>query len=362
MSRFRFLKGFCCFTMLFSANALAFKDTLFQAEQSGADTLVQYDKNGVMRVAPYNMWSYDQDIRELYRRTLARISPEDVSKRVEAASGYFLGEPYVLWALGEGPKAEFDQKPLYRTEAFDCATYVSTVLALVESRNLKHFKKTILKVNYKKGQPSFVNRYHFTSVDWNPANQANGYIKDITAQITDAYEIATTQIDRASWFRHLTADRIALINPSAHLGPSSLLNMMHADTDQLKSIKANLDYIPLSVFFKKTKGKPILDETLLEKIPSGAIIEIVDTGRDVKKKLGTQLDVFHMGFAIKTAQGLVFRSASLKKGNVTDIPMDKYLLELYQKAEDKTKVGINVQQILPPRFKPLSDQKESNEE
>lgn len=360
MNRIYFLKFFFYFTVLLSINSFAFKDSLFQAEQKGADKLVQYDKNGVMRVARYNMWSYDQDIRELYRRTLGRIPPENISKRIEAASSYFLGEPYVLWALGEGPKADFDQKPVYRTEAFDCSTYVSTVLALSQSKNLKQFRKTILKVNYRNGQSSFINRFHFTSADWNPANQANGYIKDITAKLTDAYEIATTQIDRTSWFKHLTADRIALINPQEHLAATSLLNMIHAESSQLKPSKVNLDYIPLSVLFEHEKGKPILDEDLLKKIPSGAIIEIVDKGRDVKKKLGTDLDVFHVGFAIKTPQGLVFRSASLSKGSVTDIPMDKYLLSFYQKTKDKTKAGINVQQILSPYFKPSVEEEESN--
>lgn len=360
MSRASSLKGFCCFMVLLSANAWGFKDSLFQAEQNGTDTLVQYDRNGVMRVGHYNMWNYDQDIRELYRRTLARISPDNVSKRIEAASSYFLGEPYVLWALGEGQKADFDQKPLYRTDAFDCTTYVSTVLALIESKNLKQFRQNILKVNYKRGQPLFVNRYHFVSADWNPGNQANGYIKDITAQLTDAYEIAVTQIDRPTWFRHLTADRIALINPAAHLGAAALLNMLHADSDQLKSVKVNLDYLPVSVLFKGSKGKPHLNEELFAKLPSGAIIEIVDTERNVKKLIGTDLDVYHMGFAIKTAQGWVFRSAALSKGNVTDIPMEKYLLGLYQKAKDKTKVGINVQQVLAPRFKATTDQANSN--
>ncbi len=34
----------------------------------------------------------------------------------------FLGKPYILGALGEGPKARYDQFPAYRVECFDCVT------------------------------------------------------------------------------------------------------------------------------------------------------------------------------------------------------------------------------------------------
>ena len=46
---------------------------------------------------------------------------------------YFKGKPYVLGSLGEGKAAIFDKNPIYRTDTFDCETYVSTVLALVVS-------------------------------------------------------------------------------------------------------------------------------------------------------------------------------------------------------------------------------------
>ncbi len=351
MSRFGFFTGWICLAIFLSVDALGFRDPLFQGEQNGAaDVLLKYDRNGIMRVSRYHMWSYDQDIKELYRRTLARIPPNNVSKRVEAASAYFLGEPYVLGALGEGPKGDFDQKPLYRTDAFDCTTYVSTVLALVESNRLKQFRKAILKVNYKNRRLAFINRNHFISVDWNPVNQANGYIKDITAQLTKHYKVATTLIDRPAWFRRLSTDRIALMNPAEHLAPASLLNMLHADSDYLKPTKSNLNYIPYTVLFRNDKGKLKLNQTILEKIPSGAIIEMVDLGRNMKSKLGTNLVVFHMGFAIKTEKGLMFRAASLTKKTVSDIPMEKYLLGLYQKTKNKAKAGINVQQIIAPKF------------
>src|SRR5579863_9448532 len=80
-------------------------------------------------VENYNYKIYNEAINQLYKTVADSHSPNLV-KRLDADSRYFLNTRYLIGALGEGPEAQYDQSPLYRTDAFDCVTFVSTVIAL----------------------------------------------------------------------------------------------------------------------------------------------------------------------------------------------------------------------------------------
>ena len=74
----------------------------------------------------------DNTINQLYHSQI--IKPKaNLAQRIDAISAQFLGKPYLLGALGEGEQGYYDSSPLYRTDAFDCETYVDTVLALIIS-------------------------------------------------------------------------------------------------------------------------------------------------------------------------------------------------------------------------------------
>src|SRR5438105_5821329 len=94
----------------------------------------------ITHIKPYDTKKADAVIITLYK-TLPELRKRDLLQRITAVSGYFLGEPYLLGALGEGEKSNFDQSPLYRTDAFDCVTYVNTVLAIAMGKDLQGFKK-----------------------------------------------------------------------------------------------------------------------------------------------------------------------------------------------------------------------------
>ncbi len=105
-------------------------------------------------------------INTLYEH-LQHIPLSNITARITYISKQFLGKPYALGALGEGSQGYFDQAPLYRTDAFDCETYVDTVLALAFADNLSTFKQYIQKIRYRDGHIAFVDRNHFTCLDWN---------------------------------------------------------------------------------------------------------------------------------------------------------------------------------------------------
>ncbi len=290
----------------------------------------------------YSMNVYDQTIEKIYQNP--HLKTQNISQRVEIISGFFLGQPYILDALGEGKNARFDQHPLYRTDGFDCLTYVSTVLALVESSNLSEFKKNILKTQYFNASPTFVNRLHFTDADWNKVNAQNGYIQDITASFKDAQgkfiaKTVDTLINKPAWYNKLPSNRLNFIQPLSPAEEKKRLNELHQLAQQVKAENITVDYIPLTALFNQN-GDP--NTFIFNQIPSGSIIEIVRPNWKVEHLIGTHLNISHLGFAIRTPQGLMFREASSLEHRVVDVPLANYLKNYL--ASDSIK-GINIQKI-----------------
>jgi len=117
-------------------------------------------------------------IKELYH-TLNTMQNASMVERINWISNRFKGSIYLLGSLGEGPQARYDQFPTYRVDAFDCDTYVNTVLALALDTvlalalgtTLETFQQCLKFSRYKDGKQSYLNRNHFTSLDWNANNQ-----------------------------------------------------------------------------------------------------------------------------------------------------------------------------------------------
>ncbi len=297
----------------------------------------------VQIIPAYNMSTYDRTINQLYAQPQSHAS--SLTQRIDYDSAYFFHKPYELFPSGEGADALFDKSPVYRTDIFDCLTYVNTVIALARSNNLKQFQTTYRLLNYKNGKVAFIDRNHFTDADWNINNAQAGFIKDITVQIhnTKGKSVAryvTSVIDKPNWYKHMEANRIRLFRYSGDVLANQLLQAMRAQSNQVKSEKIRLPYIELTTLFDK-HNQP--DLALFDQIPSGSVIEIIRPNWDLRRELGTRLNVSHLGFAIKTEKGLMFREASSEIGEVVDVPLMHYL---QQYLHDKTVKGINIQQVL----------------
>lgn len=259
-------------------------------------------------------------------------------ERLEKMSRLFLGRPYLLGALGEGASGRYDQYPLYRTDAFDCLTYVETVLALSLADNAHSFEHMMKQIRYEDGQVSFLKRNHFTDLDWNPNNQRNGFLKDVTLGIHNqdlqsVAQVATAVINKPAWYQHLPISRIRLDQPLAE----KRLHELKQRGLSLPIETATIPYIPLTTIFDAS-GQ--VNEAILKQIPNGGIIEIVRPGWDLRYAIGTQLNVSHLGFAFWQDGILIFRNASTLKGHVVDQPLVDYLRDARQ---SKTIRGINAQ-------------------
>lgn len=291
----------------------------------------------------------DSAIKELYHK-LNNMPNISMAARIDWISKHFLGAPYLLGSLGEGPLARYDQFPQYRIDAFDCDTYVNTVVALALANSLPSFQQCIKKMRYTYGNVSYIQRTHFTGLDWNQYHQQTGIFKDITPQIKNKQKhsvtkMATALIDKPNWYAYKTINTIRLQNtPPAE--QEKRLRELKAKGAKLKVATENVPYIPLTALFPE-KDKP--DLHLFAQIPNGAIVEIVRPNWNIHDKIGTTLNISHLGFAIWDKNVLYFREAS-KDDKVIDIPLIDYLK---QTLNNPTIKGINVQIIVPTQ--PIAD-------
>ncbi len=291
----------------------------------------------------------DQIIDQLYH-SLNQMPISDMATRLDVISAKLLGKPYLLGALGEGDEGRYDQYPLYRMDAFDCETYVDTVLAIAFANNVSTFKQCIRKIRYRNGQVSFIDRNHFASLDWNQNNQKQGFLKDITTTIKDknnqpVAKIANALINKPAWYQHFTDKNIRLNNTNAS-EQTKRLDELKNKGRKLKALNASIPYLPLSALFDSS-GRA--NEYLFKQIPNGAIIEIVRPNWDLRKQIGTCLNVSHLGFVFWKHGTLIFRQASSIHNHTVDVSLIDYLRDA---RKSPTIDGINVQVVLPTQ--PLS--------
>jgi hypothetical protein len=251
----------------------------------------------------------------------------------------------LLGALGEGENAEFDQSPLYRTDAFDCVTFVNTILSLLFSANLIEFKYHLSRINYHNGRVRYQHRHHFMSVDWNPANVINGYIRDISNEFCDQhgnafYEVAYAYINKPKWFEFRNVGDIKF---PYLLEPAELekkLNALQSLSDFSHANHAYTPFLPLKRMFN-INGEPLVE--IFRQFPSSALIEVVRPNWDLKTKIGTNMNISHVGFLFRKNEALIFRHASQAQKKVVDELFVDYVKKY---LESDTVKGISVFKIL----------------
>jgi len=203
----------------------------------------------------------------------------------------YLGAKYVLDPLGEGVSPDAD--PLIRTDAFDCTTFVETVLA---DGNVDK----LTKIRYADGVPEFLHRNHFIETDWLPNNA------DLVENVSAQYGTAQT--------RHVVIDK------------KSWLRTVHGIDADVPIQSVDLQYLPYSAFDKINNTEPL--------------IVLFITGNCEKcDKIGTDIAVVHMGFLMP---GGVLRHASSAHGVVMDTDFYEYIA---QRRKTKNNIGIALVKI-----------------
>jgi hypothetical protein len=264
------------------------------------------------------------EINAIFKQIQQHPQP-NMGEKLKFISSFWLNRPYMLYCLGEGAQGEFDQRPIYRTDAFDCETLVDTTLAVAHSNDLASFNKNILNIRYHDNQTDFTHRNHFTNIEWNPSNQKQGYVKDITLNIRyQGKPIAIKNqitINKGQWYQKMSDKRVQLCDDDSNLKQQKLMQLRAKSKHFGKAI-STLYYIPIQSMFDKNE-QPIA--SIFSQIPNGTIIQIVTPDSHTEDKVGTDLDISHMGFAFWENNDLYFRNASLLEQKVIDIKLSDYL-------------------------------------
>ncbi|WP_230425661.1 N-acetylmuramoyl-L-alanine amidase-like domain-containing protein [Spartinivicinus ruber] len=297
--------------------------------------------------------------------------------KVNKISELLLGTPYADGKLGEGINGKYDKDPLYRFDQFDCTTFVETVMAVAISDSSDNFLNNINNIRYKGGYVSYTTRNHFPSLDWIPNNQV--FFEDITRSIAgESTATAVAIIDKKAWYEASKIEKIQSIDINKN-SKQQLLEQLKEEGSQFEPEQASLPYIPLDTIFVRTIPTPevlqeredklrsiqtdellsekerkakikkfklenriadsAIDQQLLDKISTGSIINVVRPNWNLKKWIGTNMNVSHQGLAIRKNGQLYFRHASSTKKAVVDIEFTKYFSKFLLSPTLK---GVNV--------------------
>ena len=285
----------------------------------------------------WNCRALDNSDRPLYRMTPREISrtiskihkhTSNLSERIIEVSAHFLGTPYHLGPLGEGPQGEFDQKPLISFSAVDCTTFVEETMALSLAKSLRQAKKILQRIRYKNGVISYQTRNHFPSVDWIPNNIAAGFIKDITSTVAGPdLEVASKWISKRKWYQD---KKISDIQGFSKLTPQEknvLLQKLRNIGEEMPDEEASIPYLPIRDFADR-----------LQNIPSGTIANLVRGDNPQYPVL-----ISHQVFIIQKGGEPYVRHAAFNSV-VKDVPALEYFAR-YENSQWPL-LGINLDEVL----------------
>ena len=198
----------------------------------------------------------------------------------------YLGTPYVDNPLGEEIAPDTD--PLIRFDAFDCMTFVETVLADGDVSKLN-------KIRYVDGIPNILNRNHFIETDWLENN--SDLIENVSAHYGKT-KVRHVKVDKKKWFK----------------------TVHNIDTD-FASRDIDLEYIPYTNAHNLKITKPMI------------VLFVIDSAY-IRNKIGTDLAVRHIGFLLPDGR---LRHASRRAKHVVDVDFEKYINTM---VENKNNLGI----------------------
>ncbi|MFA6003035.1 MAG: N-acetylmuramoyl-L-alanine amidase-like domain-containing protein [Elusimicrobiota bacterium] len=260
-------------------------------------------------------------------RTLQNIhkNTPSLEGRLAAISARFLGAPYRLGPLGEGPDGEFDRDPGFDLKAVDCTTFVEETLALALRPDAASACALLQKIRYRDGIVSYTARNHFPETDWLPNNIAAGFLKDITRDVAgDQVGYVRKLISKRAWYAAKTAGDLAGFSGSSDQTAARLSRLQAAGqgfADQISTVA----YVPLAAI-----------PEVLDRIPSGAVACLVREDRPDKPVVVT-----HQMFIISRDGKRYVRHAASGK-TVEDVPALEYFTRFA--ASSWRVLGINLTQ------------------
>jgi hypothetical protein len=265
--------------------------------------------------------------QEVINKELAALLPRlpavGSKQRLQHLLELYLDTPYLLSAIGDGPESEFDQFPLYRTDAFDCLSYSALVFVLLHATDLATLQALWQQLNYN-AEISFLQRKHFMESDWLPGLCEINMARAITAQF--ASKKIDLKIDTAAWINKTTADKIRLLDASA--------DDVSSKVQHLKKLATGIK--PKNICFEYIAVHDCLANNFSElraRLPEYTFVAFADTGLNLRDKIGTDLAVTHCGVVRSHAGDLCLYHASSEHKKIVAVDFVDYCKARYKKSK-----------------------------
>jgi Protein of unknown function (DUF1460) len=212
--------------------------------------------------------------RGLSRRSVAQLLSKtkcdrSVASRIDALSRFFLGCPYKSNPLVGS--AETTEVFTVSLDAFDCVTYIETVLALALASNVDDFVERLRTIRYEHGEIQWKRRNHYMAL-WLRNNVREGILTAVSVRA-----ITTHKLDR-------------------------VLNLVPGLDPQRVRMKC----VP-------KRSAPRFERHL----QTGDVILFASTRRN--------LDVFHAGIIARDGKIVLMRHASRSQGSVVEQKLSEFL-------------------------------------
>jgi hypothetical protein len=205
-------------------------------------------------------------IQQLLRKTKTSGS---AAGRIEALSRQFLGRPYVSNPLlGSAESGEIFTASI---EAFDCVTYIETILALSRASTVDDFVNWLRLIRYRDGQVEWNRRNHYMT-SWIRSNVRLGVVRRVPAPMQSVVE------------------------------KSRVLNVVPG----LPAAAVKFRCVPKQ-FLPRMKGR----------ILTGDLVFFASTR--------THCDVFHCGIVVRQRDRLLLRHASRSRNGVVEQALADFL-------------------------------------
>lgn len=233
--------------------------------------------------------------------------------RLKSISKRFVGRPYLRSPLGEG--WGIDEDPTIRFDAFDCTTYVETVLALAISLSPSSQLNNLNRIRYVGGRVEYQARRHLPEFQWLPGLIESEIINDIT---TDVGQMETAYVHKS-------------ISPKIWRSQTRPI-VKHFDADFIPSKTIELPYIPLDNVLNT-----------LYRVKELAVLSIVRENR-----ADMPIVITHQALLVPTSGGYRVRHARSHLVNkVVDEPIEDFIFRLQQYQRWKV-LGLNIADVINP--------------
>ena len=172
-----------------------------------------------------------------------------ISQRIDFISRALRGATYEGYTLIGGPRRA--EKFVVRDDAFDCVTFIETVLAAARAYDIDEFERVLRTIRYRNGAVSWRERNHYF-FEWGRHNVENKICRELTI------DGAVTLHKTVDWHRDLGRRKFAMrVIPRAKF-LANRQQLANGDIVGFVTRRPNMDYFHVGLVAFGDNGELLL--------------------------------------------------------------------------------------------------------